>query len=125
MNVLFLTTLLTLKTCNSPYMQKLLFQTVFCFALVGSYIFISDQKSRQKAIEIKTPFFIPLGIPRVAHWIIPFMLHISATTSPDTYVDELVEIFLKLPTKTVLSAFNYLDDFSSKSREKIEKFQRE
>ena len=36
------------------------------------------KNSRQKAIEIETAFFIPLGIPRVAHWIISFMLHISA-----------------------------------------------
>ena len=51
------------------------------------------KKSGQKVIEIEIAFFIPLGIPRVGHWIISFMLHIQT--------DELVEIFLKLPMKTV------------------------
>ena len=48
-------------------------------------------------------FLIPLGIPTIAHWIISFMLHISVITSlqTDTYIDELVEIFLKLSVKTV------------------------
>ena len=41
------------------------------------------------------------------------MLHISVITSPtDTYIDELVEIFLKLISDNSTSAFNYLDDFS-------------
>ena len=45
-------------------------------------------------------FFITLGIPRVTHWIISFMLHISVITSL-TYINELLEIFLKLSTKTI------------------------
>ena len=49
-----------------------------------------------KAIEIET-VFIPLGIPRVARWIISFMLHLSVITSlqNDTYTDGLLEIFVK------------------------------
>ena len=38
-------------------LHVILFQTVFCFAFLGSYILTSDQKSRQKAIEIETAFF--------------------------------------------------------------------
>ena len=41
-----------------------IFQTVFCFAFLGSYIFISDKKSGQKAIEIEIAFFHPLGNPK-------------------------------------------------------------
>ena len=68
------------------------------------------KRSKLKAIEIETAFFIPLGIPRVAHWIISFILHISVTTSQlplqtDTYIDELLKIFLKLSTKTVQGHF--------------------
>ena len=55
------------------------------------------KKSKLKAIEIELAFFIPLGILRVAHWIISFMIHIQT----DTYIDELLEIFLKLSTKTI------------------------
>ena len=81
MNVPFLTTLSTLKACNSPYMQ---YYFKRFFVLHPSEVIFSFliKKSRQKAIEIETAFFIPLGIPRVAHWIISFMLHISAITSP-------------------------------------------
>ena len=61
----------------------------FPFLLLLSFVLHSSEvifsflikKSRQKAIEIEIAFFIPLGIPRVAHWIISFMLHISAITS--------------------------------------------
>ena len=58
-----------------------------------------------RAIEIEIAFFIPLGIPRVARWIISFMLHISGKTSLTNcnlqYINELLEIFLKLSMKTV------------------------
>ena len=91
MNVLFLTTLSTLKACNSPYMQYYFNSKVIFSFLIN--------ESRQKAIEIETAFFIPLGILRVTHWIISFMLHISVIT--DTYIGELVDIFLKLSMKTV------------------------
>ena len=80
MNVLFLTTLPTLKACNSPYMQ---YYFKRFFVLHSSEVIFSFliKKSRQKAIEIKIAFFIPLGIPGVAHWIISIMLHISVITS--------------------------------------------
>ena len=61
------------------------------------------KKSRQKAIEIETAFFIPLGIQRITHWIISFTLHISviAPLQTDPYINEVVEIFLQLSMKTV------------------------
>ena len=63
MKVLFLTTLTTLKACNLPYVQYY-FKRFFYFAFLGSYIFIFDQKSRQKAIEIEVAFFHSLGNPK-------------------------------------------------------------
>ena len=39
------------------------------------FLFLLQQKQ-------KLHLFFPLGISRVAHWIISFMLHISAITSP-------------------------------------------
>ena len=102
MNVLFLTALPTLKACNSPYMQYY-FKRFFVLHSLEVIVSFLIKKSRQKAIEIETAFFIPLGFPRVAHWIISFMLHISVITPPqtDTYMNELIEIFLKLSMKTV------------------------
>ena len=68
---------------NSPYMQYYFKRFFFGFAFLRSNIFILGQNARQKAIEIEIAFFSPpFGIPRVAHWIISFMLHISAITSP-------------------------------------------
>ena len=61
-------------------------------------------------------FFIPLGIPRVAHWIISFMLHISLITSPTNWylcrwvgwnISEVIN-------ENSTSAFNYLNDFGVK-----------
>ena len=80
-NVLSLTTLPNLKACNSPYMQYYFKQF---FALHSSEVIFSFliKKSRQKAVEIEIAFFHSLGNPRVAHWIISFMLHVSAITSP-------------------------------------------
>ena len=45
------------------------------------------------------------------------MLHVSVITSlqADTYIDELVEIFLSLSMKNITSAFNYCDDLSNVS----------
>ena len=64
-------------------LHAILFQTVVCFAFLGSYIFISDQNVKATSNRNENCiFFIPLGIPRVAHWIISFLLHISAITSP-------------------------------------------
>ena len=69
------------KAYNSPYMQ---YYFKRFFVLHSSKVIFSFliEKSKQKAIEIEIAFFIPLGIPRVAHWIISFMLHISAITAP-------------------------------------------
>ena len=57
---------------------SLALHTILFFVLHPSDI-ISDQKVKAK--KQKLHFFIPLGIPRVAHWIISFMLHISVITS--------------------------------------------
>ena len=63
--------------------HAILFQTVLCFAFLGSYMFISDKKVKAKCNKNRNCiFFIPLGISRVAHWIISFMLHIFVITSP-------------------------------------------
>ena len=98
----------TLKACNSPYMQY--YFKSFCFAFL-SYIFISDRKVEAKTNRNRNwIFFIPLGIPRVAHWIISFMLHISSPTNWYLYrwvswnISEAIN-------KNSTSAFNYLDDF--------------
>ena len=113
MNVLFLTTLPTLKACNSPYMQ---YYFKRFFVLHSSEVIFSFliKKSRQKAIEIETAFFIPLGMPRVSHWIISFMLHISAIISPtDWYLYRWVNWNIsEVIIENSLSAFNYWDDFS-------------
>ena len=50
MNVLFLTTLPTLKACKPPPpppppLHAILFQTGFCFPFLGSYSFISHQET--------------------------------------------------------------------------------
>ena len=72
---------------------------------LGSYIFISDQNVNGKSNRNRNCiFFILYGIPRVTCWTISFMLHISVILLPlqtDTYIDELLEIFLKLSMKTV------------------------
>ena len=83
-HVISLTTLPTLIACNLPYMQyyfKRLFALHFSEVIFSFLI----KKSRQKAIEIETAFFIPLGISKVTHWIISFMLHISVITSPTNW----------------------------------------
>ena len=60
MNVLFLTTLPTLKACNSPYMQ---YYFKGFFVLHSSEVIFSFliKKSRQKAIEIEIAFFHSFG----------------------------------------------------------------
>ena len=82
MNVLFLTTLPTLKACNSPYMQYYFKQF---FVLNSSKVIFSFliKTSRQKAIEIEIAFFHSLGNPkgRTLDHFFSFMLHISAITS--------------------------------------------
>ena len=56
------TTLPTLKACNSPYMQCYFKRS---FVLHSSEVMFSFliKRSRQKAIEIETAFFHPLGNP--------------------------------------------------------------
>ena len=91
-----MTTLPALKACNSPYVQ---YYFKRFFILHSSEVIFSFliKKSRQKAIEIETAFFHSLGNPKgrtLDHFFV---------TSPqnDIYIDELVEIFLKLSMKTV------------------------
>ena len=45
-------------------LRAILFQTVFCFAFLGNYSFISDQKVKAKAVEVETAFFRSLGNPK-------------------------------------------------------------
>ena len=74
------------------------------FVLCSSEIRFSFliKMSMLKAIEIETTFFIPLGIPRVARWIISYVLKI------DTYINWLAEI----STKNSRGIFDYWSDFS-------------
>ena len=60
-SVLFLTTLPTLKACNSPHMQYY-FKRGFlhCSEVIFSFLI---KKSRQKAVEIEIAFFHPLRNP--------------------------------------------------------------
>ena len=62
-----LTNLATLKACNSPYMQ---YYFKRFFVLHSSEVIFSFliKKARQKAIEIETAFFHPLGNPKSRHW---------------------------------------------------------
>ena len=113
MNVLFLTTLPTLKACNSPYMQ---YYFKPFFVLHSSEVIFSFliKKSRQNAIGIEIAFFIPVRIPRDVHWIICFMLHISVITSPTNwYLYRWVRwnISEAINEKST-SAFNYLNEFT-------------
>ena len=62
MNVLFLTTLPTLKACNSPYMQYYFKRFLLC--IPRRYIYISDRKVKAKAIKIEIAFFHSLGNPK-------------------------------------------------------------
>ena len=101
-----------LKACNSPYMQYYFKRFFVLHSLEVIFSFLI-KTSRQKAIEIGTAFFIPLGIPRVPHWIISFMLHISAIISPTNwYLCQWVSGNIsEVINENSLSAFNYLDDF--------------
>ena len=79
MNVLFLTTLTTSKACNSPLHARL-FQTVFCFAFLRSYIFISDQNVNAKSNRIRNCTFHSLGNPKSHMLDYFFMFYISVIT---------------------------------------------
>ena len=59
MNVLFLTTLPTLKAYNSLYIQY--FKRFFVLGPLEVIFSFLIKKSRQKAIEIETAFFHSLG----------------------------------------------------------------
>ena len=60
----------------------------FCFTFLGSYIFISDHKVKAKS-NINSNCILS------SPWESQLPVQI------DTYIDELVEIFLKLSMKTV------------------------
>ena len=103
MNVLFLTTLPTLKACNSPYMQ---YYFKLSFALHSSEVIFSFliKKSRQKSVEIETAIFYSLGIPKgrtLDHFFYASHIRHNFPLQTDTYISELVEIFLKLSMETV------------------------
>ena len=103
----------TLRACNSLYMQDYFKQFFVLRSLEMIFSFLI-KKSRLKAIEIEIAFFILLGIPRVARWIISFTLHISVITSPTNwYLYQLVSWNIsEVINKNSTSAFNYWDDFS-------------
>ena len=63
MNVLFLTTLATLKVCNSPYMQFYFkqFFVLHCSEVIFSFLI---KKSRRTAIEVEIAIFHFLGNPK-------------------------------------------------------------
>ena len=86
----------TSKACNSPYMQYYFkrFFVLYSSEVIFSFLI---KKSREKAIEIETAFFHSLGNPKSR--TLDHFFYSSLQT--DTYIDELVEIFLKLSTKTV------------------------
>ena len=56
-------------------------QIPFCFVLHGSYIFFLINLSALWAIEIASFLSHLMGIPKVAHWIISFVLKMFAITS--------------------------------------------
>ena len=60
---LFLTTLPTLKACNSPYTQYYFKQFFVLHSSEVRFSFLI-KTSRQKAIETETAFFHPLGNPK-------------------------------------------------------------
>ena len=68
------------------------FKWFFCFVFLGNDIFISDRNVNAKSNrEIETAFFFhSLG-----------KMSVIASLQTNTYLDELLKIFLKLSTKTV------------------------
>ena len=62
------------------------------------------KKSRQKGIEIEIAFFHSLGNPKghtLDHFFYASHICHNFPQQTDTYIDELVEIYLKLLVKTV------------------------
>ena len=91
--------IVTRPTCN-------IISNGFCFVLHSSEVIFSFliKKSRQKAIEIETAFFHPLGNPNgrtLDHFFYASHIRHNFPLRTDTYINELVEIFLKLSMKTV------------------------
>ena len=74
-----------LKVCNSSYIQEY-FKRLFVLRSSGVIFLFLIKMSMLKAIEIEITFFIPLGIPRVARWIISFMLHMSVIKTVQVYL---------------------------------------
>ena len=97
---------LTSKACNSPYMQYY-FKWFFVLNSLKVIFSFLIKKSRQKAIEIETAFFHSLGNPKgrtLDHFFYASHIHHNFPTKmmpTYIYIDELVEIFLKLSMKTV------------------------
>ena len=91
-----------------------LFQMVFCFAFLGNDIFISDQKVKAKAIEIVLLYCLGNPKGRTSAGCFFYASHITSLLplQTDTYIDDSVEIFLKLSMKNSTSACNYWDDFN-------------
>ena len=93
----------------------MLFQTAFCFAFLGSYIFVSDKKVKAKSNRNRNCIISFHWESRGSHigsFLLCFRYPPQFSLQTDIYIDELVEIFLKLSMKNSTSAFNYLDDFS-------------
>ena len=103
MCVLFLITFPTLKACNSPYIH--IISNSFCFAFLGSYIFIPDQNVKAKSSRNRNCIFHSFGNPKsrtLDHFFYASHIrHNFPYKLIDTYIDELVEIFLKLSMKTI------------------------
>ena len=104
-------------TCNIIVVMttyNIISNVVFCLAFFGGYIFISDKKSRQKALEIQSAFFHSLGNPkgrtldhffsasRIRH---NFPFKLIPTSMISRNISEVIN-------QNSTSALNYLDDFS-------------
>ena len=86
--------------CNSPYMQYY-FKRFSVSKVIVSFLI---KKSRQNAIEIETAFFSFSWESQGSHigsFLLCFTYPSQLSLRTDTYIDELVEIFLKLSIKTV------------------------
>ena len=95
-------------------LNRLYFERFFVLhSLEVIFSFLIKVKAKAREIEIAF-FFIPLGIPRVAHWIISFMLHISIIISPiNWYLYRWVNWNIsEVINEDSTSAFNYWDDFT-------------
>ena len=100
MNVPFVTTLPTLKACNSPYMQHY-FKRFFVLHSSEVIFSLLIKKFRQKAIEIEIAFFSFPWESQGSHIGSLLFCFTYPPLQTDAYIDELVEIFLKLSIKTV------------------------